>query len=58
MVFQDQPGSILYCVRTDGKVASCTYIVDLQMQSWAIHTIGGTQTDATNGNHAKVESLL
>lgn len=56
MVFQDQPGSILYCVRTDGKVASCTYIVDLQMQSWAIHTIGGTQTDATNGNHAKVES--
>ena len=57
MVFQDQPGSILYCLRTDGKLASCTYIVDLQMQSWAIHVIGGAQTDTTYGNHAKIESV-
>ena len=57
LVFQDQPGSLLWVLRTDGKVATCTYNVDLNMSSWGLHTIGGTHTDATYGNHAKVESI-
>ena len=57
LAFQDQPASILWVLRTDGKVATCTYNVDLNMSSWAIHTIGGTHTDATYGNHSKAESI-
>ena len=56
LVFQDQPASLLWVVRTDGKVATCTYNTDLNMSSWALHIIGGAHTDATYGNHAKVES--
>jgi len=57
LVFQDQPASLLWVLRTDGKVATCTYNVDLNMNSWAIHNIGGTHTDSTYGNHAKVDSI-
>ena len=56
LVFQDQPASLLWVVRTDGKVATCTYNTDLNMSSWGLHIIGGAHTDATYGNHAKVES--
>jgi len=57
MFFQDQPASVLWGTRTDGKLISCTYILDLNMTSWAIHSIGGSQTDATYGNHSKVEKV-
>ena len=57
LVFQDQPASLLWVLRTDGKVATCTYNVDLNMNSWAMHSIGGTHTDSTYGNHAKVDSI-
>ena len=57
MVFQDQPASLIWCIRTDGKLVSCTYNLDLNMASWAIHSLGGTHTDATYGDHSKVDSL-
>ena len=57
MVFQDQPASLIWCIRTDGKLVSCTYNLDLNMASWAIHSLGGTHTDTTYGNHAKVDAL-
>tara|TARA_R100000808_G_scaffold3032_3_gene11230 strand:+ start:3543 stop:6710 length:3168 start_codon:yes stop_codon:yes gene_type:complete len=57
LVFQDQPASLLWVLRTDGKVATCTYNVDLNMNSWSMHSIGGTHTDSTYGNHAKVDSI-
>lgn len=57
MSFQDQPASLIWASRTDGKLISCTYILDLNMNSWSIHEIGGTQTDSTYGNHAKVEKI-
>ena len=57
MFFQDQPASQLWVVRTDGKLASCTYNIDLEMASWALHTLGGTHTHASYGNHSKVESI-
>ena len=57
MVFQDQPASLIWAIRTDGKLVSCTYNLDLNMASWAMHSLGGSHTDATYGNHAKVDSL-
>ena len=55
--YQDQPYSVLWCARNDGRLAALTYVDLLQMRAWHRHTIGGSHTDATYGNHAKVESL-
>ncbi len=57
MAYQDQPYSIVWCIRADGKIAAMTYVDLLQMHSWSLHTIGGTHTDASLGNHAKVETI-
>jgi len=57
MVFQDQPASLIWAIRNDGKLVSCTYNLDLNMASWATHFMGGAQTDATYGNHAKVDAI-
>ena len=55
--YQDQPYSVLWCLRNDGRLAGLTYVDLLQMRAWSRHTIGGSHTDATYGNHAKVESI-
>ena len=55
--YQDQPYSVLWCLRNDGRLAGLTYVDLLQMRAWHRHTIGGSHTDATFGNHAKVESI-
>ncbi|MFZ9068047.1 MAG: hypothetical protein ACO23R_11755 [bacterium] len=55
--YQDQPYSVLWCRRTDGKLAGITYVDLLQMRAWHLHTIAGTHYDSTYGNHAKVESI-
>lgn len=55
--YQDQPYSVLWCRRTDGKLAAITYVDLLQMRAWHLHTIAGTHYDSTYGNHAKVESI-
>tara|TARA_R100001086_G_scaffold116564_1_gene59762 strand:+ start:3923 stop:6676 length:2754 start_codon:yes stop_codon:yes gene_type:complete len=55
--YQDQPYSVLWCLRNDGRLAGLTYVDLLQMRAWHRHTIGGSHTDATYGNHAKVESI-
>lgn len=55
--YQDQPYSVLWCRRTDGKLAAITYVDLLQMRAWHLHTIAGVHYDSTYGNHAKVESL-
>lgn len=57
MAYQDQPYSVVWCVRADGKIAAMTYVDLLQMHSWSLHTIAGTHVDSTYGNHAKVESI-
>lgn len=57
MSYQDQPNSIVWCLRNDGRLAGLTYVDLLSMHAWHRHTIGGTHTDATYGNHAKVESI-
>ncbi|MFZ8903895.1 MAG: hypothetical protein ACO20I_08165 [bacterium] len=55
--YQDQPYSVLWCRRADGKLAGITYVDLLQMRAWHLHTIAGIHYDSTYGNHAKVESI-
>jgi hypothetical protein len=55
--YQDQPYSVLWCLRNDGRLAGLTYVDLLQMRAWHRHTIGGAHYDATHGSHAKVESI-
>jgi hypothetical protein len=55
--YQDQPYSVLWCLRNDGRLAGLTYVDLLQMRAWHRHTIGGSHTDATYGSQAKVESI-
>jgi hypothetical protein len=55
--YQDQPYSVLWCLRNDGRLAGLTYVDLLQMRAWHRHTIGGSHSDATYGSQAKVESI-
>ena len=55
--YQDQPYSVLWCLRNDGRLAGLTYVDLLQMRAWHRHTIGGAHYDETHGSHAKVESI-
>ena len=57
MSYQDQPNSVVWCLRNDGRLAALTYVDLLSMRAWHRHTLGGSHTDATYGNHAKVESI-
>ncbi len=42
VAFQDLPGKVLWIIRDDGAIRSCTYVKDQEQRSWASHTIGGT----------------
>ena len=57
IVYQEQPNSLIWGRLTNGKLVCLTYNSSLQIYAWSTHTIGGTHTDATYGNHAKVESF-
>ena len=49
MAYQASPLRLLWCVLTDGTLASLTYIREEDVIAWAKHTMGGTS--------AKVESV-
>ncbi len=49
MAYQASPFRMLWCVLSDGSLASLTYIRDEDVLAWAKHTLGGTD--------AKVESV-
>lgn len=53
LAFQDSPHSVLWCVRSDGKLAALTYRREEDVIAWSIHTIGGT----FSGGDAVVESV-
>ena len=57
IVYQEQPNSLIWGRLTNGKLICLTYNAPLQIYAWSTHTIGGSHTDATHGNHAKVESM-
>lgn len=57
LVYQKQPHSLTWCRLKDGTLASLSFEDTMPVVGWGHHTIGGTQADATLGNHAKVESM-
>ena len=57
VVYQEQPNSLIWGRLSNGKLICLTYNAPLQIYAWSTHTIGGSHTDATYGNHAKVESM-
>ena len=58
LTYQEQPFSVVWGRLGNGKVIALTHESSLNMYAWSTHTIGGTHTDATHGNHAKVESII
>mgnify|MGYP006366807761 CR=1 FL=1 len=42
MCWQQEPDSIIWLVRADGKLASVTYDRDQDVTAWALHDLGGT----------------
>ena len=57
VIFQEQPFSMVWGRLGNGKLICLTYNSALQLYAWSTHIIGGSHTDATYGNHAKVESI-
>lgn len=41
MCWQQEPDSIIWLVRADGKLASVTYDRDQEVTAWALHDVGG-----------------
>lgn len=41
MCWQQEPTSIVWLVRADGKLASVTYDADQDVSAWALHDLGG-----------------
>ena len=54
---QKQPHSVVWMIRDDGRLVSMSFDERDEFAGFALHTLGGTQSDATHGNHAKVESI-
>ena len=58
LTYQEQPFSVVWGRLGNGKLIALTHEKSLNMYAWSTHTLGGTHTDATNGNQAKVESIV
>ena len=58
LTYQEQPFSVVWGRLGNGKLIALTHEASLNMFAWSTHTIGGSHTDATYGNHAKVESII
>jgi hypothetical protein len=53
MAYQQEPDSVIWCVRGDGQLATLTYQPDQDVLGWSRQIIGG----AFQGSHAVVESV-
>ncbi len=42
MAYQQEPDSIIWAVRSDGQLLSCTYMRDQEMNAWTHHDTQGT----------------
>lgn len=49
MAFQQEPDSLVWCVRSDGTLLSLTYLLEHQVLAWTRHD--------TNGNYESVASI-
>ena len=56
MVYQQEPLSILWAVRADGRLLGLTYVRDQDVIGWHLHTLGG-HADAGKTTPAEVESI-
>jgi hypothetical protein len=41
MAYTSGPVPVIWCVRSDGLVAACTYEDEQQVKGWSLHTLGG-----------------
>jgi len=57
LIYQDSPYGIVWARLANGKLVAVTYNKNLNLYGWSTHTVGGSHTDATYGNHAKVENI-
>lgn len=53
MAYQQEPDSVVWCVRNDGVLASCTYRRGEDVVGWGRHVLGGS----LQGGAAAVESV-
>ena len=53
MAFQQEPDSVVWCIREDGTLLGLTYRREEEVVAWHKHVIGGT----FNGGQAVVESI-
>lgn len=45
MAYQQEPDSVIWCVRSDGLLLGLTYQRDQQVVAWHQHPVGGTNTE-------------
>jgi len=59
MAYQAEPQSIIWAVRQDGTLLSCTYDKAQEVLGWARHRLGGdgALTDIYSAAYSKVESI-
>ena len=53
MAYQQEPDSVVWCIRNDGTLLGMTYRREEEVVAWHKHVIGG----AFNGGQAIVESI-
>ncbi len=56
MVYQQEPSSIVWVVRVDGRLLGLTYVREQDVLGWHLHTLGG-HADAGDTTPAAVESI-
>lgn len=42
MAYQQEPDSVVWCVRSDGTLLALTYLIEQQVVAWTRHTTNGT----------------
>ncbi len=47
MAYQQEPDSVVWCVRTDGRLAAMTYRREEKVVAWHTHAIGGVSGSCT-----------
>lgn len=59
LAYQPEPQSLIWAVRNDGTLLSCTYEKSQEVLGWARHRLGGDAniTDIYSAAYSKVESI-
>lgn len=57
MCFAEVPYNVLFCVMSDGRAISCTYVRDQQIFAWARHDTGGRMLDCASVRENGVDNI-